>query len=199
MAKQTINNGESGAATRAAINANFTELYGMASALVLLGEVTTAASQDSVDFAAIAATFRDLEVRVSGRALAAAAVVGVFLQCNADGGANYDDFLFQYHQSGGGTVEHMDATSAFAGYITGSTGPADFADSIRVDIFDYKNTNFFKSMQNQSGPHVATGSAGLYTQIGTMAWKSKVAINEITILCAGGFVDGSVVSLYGRM
>ena len=166
--------------------------------LVLIAEHVTAASQASVDFASIPATYRDLEVRVCGRALAAATVVAVSLQFNGDTGTNYDDFTFQYHQAGGGTVEHMDATSAFAGYIVGASGPADFADSVRADIFNYTDTNWFKSMQNQSGPHVAAGTSGLYTQIGTMAWKSKVAINELTVLCIGGFVDGTVVSVYGR-
>lgn len=173
---------------------------GATGALILISEVVTSATQASVSFTGIAATYRDLEVRVRGRGAIAGTDANVALQFNGDTTANYAAHLlwinstpqmFAFGASGG-------ATSAMIGTLPGNTAVANMASLIEAHIQDYRGTTFAKSGISQSGIIRAFSGGNLFTETGIWAWNSTAAINRVDVLCPSGFVNNSVVSLYGR-
>lgn len=170
---------------------------GGSGAMTLITEVVTSGSQATVSFSSIATTWRDLVLIIRGRGTNATTNVEARVQFNGDTGANYDQGI----QTNNGAVTIVYAgTTIFVGYLTGSTAPANTPSGSVVEIPNYKGTTFHKTTLSQMAVQLNTTGTNIFTGHGYGQWRSTAAINAVLVLLsAGNFVDGSVVSLYGRM
>lgn len=154
-----------------------------------------------VTFSGFPATYRDLILIVRGRGATAAASVAALMTFNNDTGTNYDKERLT--ASAGTTVSaagNAAASNIDMGGIAAASATADVADVIQAEIFDYRGTTFQKAVLTRNTTKVGTASTNLTQQVQSGWWRSTAAITEIDVtLNAGNFVDGSVVSLYGRM
>lgn len=169
-------------------------------ALSLISEVVTAASQASVTFAAIAATYRDLELRVRGRGTAAATFVSLRVQFNGDTGTTYDAAIWSTNAAGGtAAAGGSGQTSLELGLIAAATAPTDVPGVVEATICDYRGTTFQKGVMAQNALRLGTAAGDIIQQEMGGGWRSVAAITDVTVFpLTGAFVDGSVVSLYGR-
>lgn len=166
------------------------------SAFAKLGEVVTTGSQSTISFTSIPATFRSLQLVVTGRSTTAAAVIDVALQFNGDVGANYDTAQTNRFA----TNVNRGSTSLKVGVIAAASQAAGVACSFVSYIPDYRGTAFQKTVSSMSALKVGVSSdneiTGYYA-IGGF-WRSTAAISSILLApAAGNFVDGTVASLYG--
>ena len=170
------------------------------SGLVLISEVVTSGSQTSVTFSSIAATYRDLIVVSRGRGTTVANSTAVLLRFNGDTGSNYDYETI----SGAGTTatvaEALAQTSIRFGNMAAASAGASIADVSEVVIGDYRGTTFQKSVVSRYGIKIGTSTGNIGHSTLSGWWRSTAAITSVVVFpSAGGFVNGSVVSLYGRM
>lgn len=167
--------------------------------LVLLSEVSTTSSAASVTFSAIPATYRDLELRIRGRGTTSATSIDIRMQFNGDTGGNYDGQGMQGHNATAGAFPFAAATSIYLGNLAAATAPANAADLINVVISDYRGTTFQKAGITQATLKQAASTTGLYIEIDAFWWRNTAAITSVVVFpSAGGFVDNTIVSLYGR-
>lgn len=169
------------------------------SAYALISEVTTAASQASVSFTSIPATYRDLLVVVRGRSNVAATTDDVLLQFNADTAANYDREVFKYVNATLTAAGAVAQTSILVGSISGSTATAGRRGAIEAHILDYRGTTFDKQVITEFSfcAGTAAGDQGVGKNGGN--WRSTAAVTQTDVFPAGGtWNDDSIVSLYGR-
>ncbi len=158
-------------------------------ALTLISEVITSASQANVLFSAIPSSYRDLEVRIRAQA---STLWLLGMQFNGDTGAHYSWNYVNNGSNSSGAAQTYLQIGACAATATGNM----FS---RIDIADYTNVITDKCI---SGQHVNNdGSTGINNAIFGGSWDTTpAAITSVKILTsAGNFVDGSVVSLYGRL
>lgn len=174
-----------------------------AGAKVLITETVTSSSASNVSFTSIPGTYRDLEVRIRGRCTKSAASCTVNMRFNSDTGSNYD---FMEVEFTGNPADHTGAgavgqTSARLGFLAAATAPSNVADLLFVDIGDYRGTTFQKAATTRGGAKVGTSAASdVYATVFTSWWRSTSAITRIDVFPdTGGFVDNTVVSLYGHM
>lgn len=168
-------------------------------AVSLISEVVTSGSAANVQFAAIPATYRDLELRVTGRGNIAAANTSIRFRFNADTGANYDMDGMDYNNTPN-LAQIIAGTAGQMGYIAGSTAPANSAEAAVLRIGNYRGTVFHKASTGHGSLKVGTGATQLYASIFANWWRSTAAITQIDVFPnSSTFVDGSVVSLYGIM
>jgi hypothetical protein len=173
---------------------------GSSGALTLISEVVTSGSQASVNFTSIATTWRDLEIHIRGRGTASASNVIVRAQFNGDTAANYDTEDAHWFGTGTSFAQTIATTSLILGYIAAATAPSGYAGTIRALIGDYRGTTFNKQTESTNGATLGTGAGSVGGGVFSGNWRSTAAINAILIIISSGnFVDGSVVSLYGRM
>lgn len=169
--------------------------------LELIGEVVTTGSAADVTFSSIPSTFRDLEIRVSGRGNAAGVTnIGLQVQLNGDTGANYD-YAFAESNGAGGTAFSGAAaqTSLFIGRLTAATAPADVAALVTAELGNYPGTTFEKAIVSRSGHKLINSATGANQLAAGGSWRSTAAVTDIKVFPASStFVDGTVVSLYGR-
>lgn len=174
---------------------------GGAGALTLITETVTASSAADVTFSSISASYRDLEIRIRGRGDTAATEIGVWLQFNDDTGSNYSAALGVFNGTGSASSAQNLATTALKRLfdIPAASATASYCGTGTIVIGDYRGTTFFKSAHGQAGMVRNTSSNGALAELGGGIWISTSAITKVKVfLAAGNFVDGSVVSLYGR-
>lgn len=168
-------------------------------ALRLITETVTSGSATNVSFTSIAATYRDLEVRVRGRGTKSATNCDVRMRFNSDTGSNYDlaSAMFQASSALG---QNVATTYITIGHLAAASAPTNAADAIAVQIIDYRGTTFQKAVMGQGTIKQANSSGSLWTEIYSGWWRNTAAITQIDIFPdSNAFVDGTVVSLYGRM
>lgn len=172
-----------------------------APALTLITETVTSSSASSVSFTSIAATWRDLVVVVRGRGTKSAVSCTVGMRFNNDSGSNYDRIDGEVTQAGLTTGEVVAGTSIGVGYLAAANAPANVADTIEIIIADYKGTTFQKAVRAPASTlKVGNSSNSIFTVSTAGWWRSTAAITRVDVFPdTGGFVDGTVVSLYGRM
>lgn len=180
--------------------ANGTGGGGGSGACTLITETVTSASATNVAFTSIVGTYRDLTVKVRGRANFAGANIDMRIRFNSDTAANYDQETNQVHGGSTGPFGNNAGTSAYFGNLPAATATASVASAISLEIADYRGTTFQKSGNYIAGLKTGTtsGSAAFFSEEGSIFWRSTAAITRIDVFpSANGFVDGSVVSLYG--
>lgn len=172
---------------------------GGSSALVLITETVTSGSAANVSFTSIPSTYRDLEIRVRGRGSKSAGNAIVRVRFNGDTGSNYD---FAKLDSFGGTPSGGNGaatTSADFGYVSGATAPTNASSSVELIVFDYKGTTFQKSAVSRGTIVQGTTTGNIFVTSGVVNWRSTSAITQVDVFPdSGNFIDGTVVSLYGR-
>lgn len=193
-AGQVLSTGAAGA------NPSWITPAGGGGALALISEVVTAGSQASVTFSAIPATYRDLEIHIRGRGTAAATSAAVQLQFNGDV-ANHYTIANLFSGATGSTASIAQASTSSSlqiGILPAATATASYAGVMRAVIGDYRGTNFFKSTISDYNGYYGAAVNQIMGLFGG-SWSSTAAINSILVfLNSGSFVNGTVVSLYGR-
>lgn len=170
--------------------------------LVLISEVVTSGSQASVNFTSIPSTYRDLVVRVTGRGTNASNTVQVLVRFNGDTANNYDWESYDISTASAANNvnnQNLAVSSVLIGALPGSSATANYASGCKAEVFDYKGTTFNKNGITHLNIVFGTTTGSVYRSQGSIHWRSTSAINAaLVFLSAGNFVNGSVVSLYGR-
>lgn len=161
-------------------------------AYVKLGEIITSGGQATATFSTIPQGYRDLELRMYARGSTAATSVEAYIQFNGDTGNNYNWLRWNRTGTAGATPTNKINIAE----IPASTSPANIAGDSVSNIAAYTQTTFAKRATTVSGGRFTAGS---YPQEATGDWTSTAAITSILVLlAAGNFVNGSIITLYGR-
>jgi len=164
--------------------------------LSLISTVTTSASQATVTFSSIPGTFKDLILVVNARGTASTTAVNVLLRMNGDTGANYSYERINPF----GSAFAAAGTSMEVATINAATALANRGTSFEAAVFNYADTLFHRQMPCFQYMGV-TNTASNFFQTSTGGfWNNTTnAITQLDLLLSSGaFVDGSIVSLYGR-
>jgi hypothetical protein len=141
----------------------------------------------TLTFSSIPSTYRHLQIRASAPFNS---VGNAQMRFNGDTGTNYS-----YHtiNGNGATINVTGGGSLDGFYIGGSNNPGTPSVAV-VDIFDYANTNKYKTQRTLSGQDAnnTTGDVGLRTG----AWFNTNAVTSITIYGVT-FQQYSSFALYG--
>lgn len=174
--------------------------YSALPGMVLLQEVMPS-STGTVTFSSIPAIYRDIEVVVRGRSTLSAAFAEVDIRFNNDSGANYDSEQITYNNATFTGTGAVTQTLAFVGWIPAATGVVNAAATSRMRIFNYRDTNFYKSYHACGGVKTGTGAANQFETVITGEWNSTSAITRVDVILASSaqFASGAVVSLYAYM
>lgn len=163
-----------------------------------ISEVVTAASQTHVTFTSIPQTFRDLKLIIRARGNFAAVSVNTGFQINGDTTASYIREFIDAVQAGLSSGMQPAVGQVFSGRIPAGTAPANVSGISESTLYDYRGTTFTKVI-NTFGVNVQTATTAGELVFQGNVWLKTAAINAIDVfLDNGGFVDGSVVSLYGQ-
>ena len=167
-------------------------------ALVKISQVVTSGSQASVTFSSIPSTYTDLIITVQGRSNRSASPKDqVYIQLNGDTGSNYNS---QYAEVSidltfNGSVNNV---ALYGGNIAAATASANMSGSTETTILGYANTAFYKTWLSRGGGYQDTQAfVGQYAG----SWNNTAAVTSVTVYLPAipsTFVDGSVVTLYGR-
>ena len=165
-------------------------------AVELIDEVVTSSSQATVTFSSIPTTYRDLLIVVRGRSNRAGTNNDeVRLQFNGDTGNNYEYARTGRAISSAFSDGNATQGSAWIGSISAATSTANLPGLVEATIGDYNGTTFHKVV---NGGSTAGGSGDTFTAKQGAIWRNTAAITSVVVLMVSTFVDGSVVSLYGR-
>lgn len=176
------------------------ESYSVAPGLVQIQQIVTSASQATVDFTSIPATYSAVVVEwVSRDTQAGTSVVGFDLKVNNDGtSGNYTSVFRTASQNAAAVVTNIAAaaTGVQVGAHPQDGNTAGIAGAGWLRIVGYANTTWHKRILAHFGSDDATNN-GL-TSFHNARWKSTSAIDRLTFTSGGtAFKDGSVFTLYG--
>ena len=169
--------------------------------LTEISSVTTSGSQTSVSFTGIAATYRDLIVVAQARSATAAATDSVFARLNNDSGSNYNWQVQQGFGTTNSASQSLGTTSMNLGPCPAATATAGYASGHELIVPNYAGAVFNKECKAQWAD--GHSDAGNGTNVGHVSnvWRTVgTAVNRVDLFLSSGaaFVDGSVVTLYGR-
>lgn len=177
---------------------NFANVVGGGS-LVPIAQVVTSGSQAYVNFSSIPATYEDLFVVVNARADKAATFDDLRIQVNGDTGANYDG---QWDESNNATLAAAAAAAGSSwnvGWIPAASAPSGVSGSAEFEIPAYARSTFQKTMLGKVALNTSNATSGLFNRKTAGWWRNTAAITSLKVFpLASNFVDGSVVTLYGR-
>ncbi len=162
---------------------------------VKIDEVITSGSQATIAFAAIPNTFRSLRLVVNSRCNVVANNGELYMQFNGDTANNYDWIV----ENRFGTASGNAVANMRCGDPNGTLAAANYANTVIIDIPDYINPIFYKSIASHSDILINQTLAGMFQLESGGWWRSTAVVTDILLsLNAGGtFIDGSVASLYG--
>ena len=162
-----------------------------------LGSSTASTNVASFDFTSIPSSYSHLQIRMLGRSSRATVNDNFLIQFNGDTATNYS---WHYLSGNGATTAYssngVTQTSLAGNSLTAASTAANVFGITVVDIFDYSNTNKFKTTRLMGGMDVngATGYAEMYSGL----WRSTTAISSIKITPGlGNFIPYSSCALYG--
>jgi hypothetical protein len=160
--------------------------------------ITASGSSSTLAATSISQSFDNLRIVVTGRSSGSAAYYSdIRLQLNGDTGANYNLQIFETINATVTAAASANQNYLTIGALPSSTAAANFAGQFVIDIINYKNTTFYKTVGNVSAWCTATVAQGQREDIGG-AWANTAAINAITLTDAtGNFVSGSTMWIYG--
>lgn len=171
-----------------------------AGALTLIQQIITAASQATVDFTGIPATYKTLIVDFIARdTIAGTSSTLMRVRVNNDNtSGNYTVSAFTGIQNGA-TLNSTNAASASGVFVMGlphNGNTAGITNAGRLIIPGYAQTTFHKRINTQGS--YEDGTTNLTTITLSARWKSTVAIDRLTFLTDGtAFLNGSIFNLYG--
>ncbi len=173
------------------------------SAFISIETIVAGGSDAIIDFLNIPTTYQHLFIIGSGAMGGAVVEADLELRFNNDSGANYNEV-----NMGGENASALAASAAatneiLVGQIKGASGTADHASQLQINIPNYKDTVFFKTVMGESGHIPNVTLADFAVKINSGIWEDTAAISRITLLSttgsAGNFVSGSTFSLYGLL
>ena len=149
-----------------------------------LATLTLTATDSSIVFSSIPATYRDLIVIFQGDGNSGGADISIRL--NADSGANYSRVFMVGNgsttASGSNTGNEMDALTAANGRQL----------NLLINIMDYSATDKHKTVLTRDN------DAGFQVGARAFRWANTNAVNQVSLFTsAGQFTVGSQFSLYG--
>ncbi len=172
---------------------------GSGGAVTSIQQIVTAASQATVDFTSIPATYSSLRLVWMAQELQAGTAITT-LKCKV----NNDGTSGNYTSTGrigaqNGAAFASDIAASAAGVDIGAlpqSGNTGIASGGELIIPSYAGTTFHKRLLAHSGED--DGTTNLTVILETSRWKSTAAINRLTMSTTGtGFTNGSVFTLYG--
>lgn len=169
--------------------------------LVQIQQIITAASQATVDFTSIPATYSSIEIEwISRDTQGGTGVVGFDVKINNDGTAgNYTSVFRIGSQNAASFASNIAAaaTGVQMGAHPQDGNTAGMAGTGVLQIIGYANTTWHKRLMSRLASDDAT-SNGL-TSTHNARWKSTAAITRVTFTSGGtAFKNGSIFTLYGR-
>jgi hypothetical protein len=164
----------------------------------LLATTTTTGSQSSVTFSSISSSYTDLVVKIRGRGTNAVTNENVLAQFNSDTAGNYQFEDVHWFSTAGAASQSTGQTSIIVGFIPGSSATANYSGTAQMTIGLYSTTTFYKQTVSTCGVTLGTGTFSVGACLYSGAWANTAAINAVKIFVAsGGFVDGTIISIYG--
>jgi hypothetical protein len=165
----------------------------------LISKHTCGVGETTFTFSSIPATYEDIELVIVGRTTAVATLVPN-VTINGLSTAIYDLQRFFFDTgSVSGNDQNLAATSwnTFPG-LAYSTQTANMASALRLRLFDYQNTTFFKQGEFFGRQQQDTVTGGSFAVGGVVQAQTTAAITSITItLPSSAFVAGTTFSLLG--
>jgi hypothetical protein len=159
----------------------------------------TGSSTAAIEFTSIPGTYTDLVITATGRSTAVGNKQLDIIFNNDNGASSYSRQRIYSGLSITGTNGDGGASLSILGelvYIPGTDSNSNLNSSGWFEIFQYANTNVYKTAV---GGWSSTGTTSYYSLRQVATWRSTSAITTIKVYSsAGGNIDvGSVVSLYG--
>lgn len=161
--------------------------------LPVIQEVVTSGSQSTVTISSIPQTYRDLLIVVTGRSLEAVTDSVVTLRLNGDSGANYSRVRAGTINGTGTTAANASGDTGFttALFLPGASAAANKAGTLRVSVGNYAGSIFNKQVLAENG--YPQTMASIYAG----QWNNTTAVTSLTVSVPTGFVDGTVITVYG--
>ena len=152
----------------------------------------------SVTFSSIPQTYKHLQIRILGRTTRVSNDATISIQLNSDTGSNWSNHnMFgdgSATSSGGGGSRAYDFTGVCLG--VGSSAAANIFGVGVTDIFDYANTDKYKTIRTLTGSD-RNGSGNVSVQ--SANWRNNNAITSIGFFDSSGanIATNTHIALYG--
>ena len=154
-----------------------------------------AGGSSSISFTSIPSTYQHLQVRVIARGTAAYTYSNLFFQFNTDTGSNYAYHYLYGTGSAAGGAGGTTQTSILGTRITDGSATANVFGTSVFDVFDYSNTNKYKTLRHLGG--VDNNGGGEIDLISGL-WMNTAAVSSIQIVSGNGnLAQYSSFALYG--
>jgi hypothetical protein len=151
----------------------------------------TSATQASIEFTSIPATYTHLQIRGIARTTVNGNITIRFGNGSVDTGANYN--WHNLYGTGSSAAAGGEANSSLM-YAASIVSTANIFGATIIDVLDYANTNKYKTLRALDG-YDANGSG--VVDLASGAWRNTSAVNIIELKCAGDFQQYSSFALYG--
>jgi hypothetical protein len=150
----------------------------------------------NITFSSIPSTYEHLEIRYITRADVVDADSALLMRFNSDTTSNYSWHLLRGNGSAVLADGLANSSNPFVATQIGNTLTANVFGAGTINIFDYVNTNKYKTSRALGG-FDANGSG--YIQLTSQNWRSTSAISSIqlTFSTGSGFLQYSSFALYG--
>lgn len=183
------------------------EFVGGEAGMVKIAEVTISPVDATYTFTNIPQGFKHLKLMASGRNPDDGGAIfnQIYLQCNGDVGANYNNILAQFYTGAGNYF--WSVTTGDTRMETGILLPSVLAipntvaiGGGEVTLFDYSNPTRYKTGMSLGGVYTSTFPTLVFAW---STWDSIVPITSIKVFCDSDgdahpeLQVGSVVTLYG--
>lgn len=139
-----------------------------------------------VTFSSIPSTYTDL--RIVANVIGASAGNDIFMYFNGDTTGLYDQMFLTRNGSSPYPGNYSNSQYYWSAPFTYTSTTMPIL--LMADIFDYTNTNKFKSL-------LVTHANDLYATFAYGIWKNTTTINSIVVRCGVNFAAGTRVTLYG--
>ena len=159
-----------------------------------IASATGTGSSTTITFSSIPSTYAHLQLRILGRADAAATGGSITVYANNDTtGTNYARHRLS---SDGTTVTATGAASTATqlGRVSAASAPANIMGVTIIDIHDYTSTTKNKTFRSFSGRD-QNGAGDLWLTSGL--WLSTSAINRIDLVLGSNWTTQTSIALYG--
>lgn len=167
--------------------------------LIASTNVTTATA--TITFSNIPQTYSHLQIRASVRTdNNSLNYSSLYMAPNGVVSASYTVHQFYTDGASGPSASGRGAGSDYNWMIqntAGNTAPTYHFGSALIDLYNYTNTNHYKTMRSMGGVDTTTpGNGWVFWNSGTYTADTN-AITSLTFACDGNFGQYSNVSLYG--
>lgn len=153
----------------------------------------------SFDFTSISANYKHLKLLASVRSTRSTGLTTtdkVMLKFNNDTGSNY---VARVQYNGGSDEQNTAGGVYHVSYIDASGSPSNWYSNFEMTLFDYANTNTYKTWQSRGMQARTTGASQFYIFDAMGIYLSTSAISRITLYLNTGpnFKQYSRVTLFG--